>query len=141
VAVSSAAVNSPRSIHLLIPLVAGSAAVILTIFIHALPLSVTVALVRREKTLRHLGIRFRKDMTVVMQTISYAFVAHLIEIALWAALFMIYGEFSDFVTAYYHSAVNYTSLGYGDIVMSPTWRCWALWRRQTACFYLAYRQP
>ncbi len=24
-------------------------------------------------------------------------------------------------TAYYHSAVNYSSLGYGDIVMSPHW--------------------
>jgi hypothetical protein len=23
---------------------------------------------------------------------------------------------------FYHSAVNYTSLGYGDIVMTPAWR-------------------
>jgi hypothetical protein len=37
-------------------------------------------------------------------------------------LFMICGEFSDFRTAYYHSAVNYTSLGYGDIIMTPAWR-------------------
>jgi hypothetical protein len=37
-------------------------------------------------------------------------------------LFLICGEFSDFPTAYYHSAVNYTSLGYGDIIMSPTWK-------------------
>jgi hypothetical protein len=42
--------------------------------------------------------------------------------AAWAALFVICGEFSDFATAYYHSAVNYTSLGYGDIIMSSTWR-------------------
>jgi hypothetical protein len=28
------------------------------------------------------------------------------------------GEFRDFETAFYHSAVNYTTLGYGDIVMS-----------------------
>jgi len=25
-------------------------------------------------------------------------------------------------TAYYHSAVNYTSLGYGDLIMSPSWK-------------------
>jgi hypothetical protein len=61
-------------------------------------------------------------MGVVMRTILYAFAAHLVEMALWAALFVICGEFSDFATAYYHSAVNYTSLGYGDIIMSPTWR-------------------
>ena len=35
---------------------------------------------------------------------------------------MIFGEFSAFAPACYHSAVNYTTLGYGDVVMSPTWR-------------------
>ena len=28
----------------------------------------------------------------------------------------------EFAVAFYHSAVNYTTLGYGDIVMSPRWR-------------------
>ena len=31
-------------------------------------------------------------------------------------------EFKSFERAFYHSAVNYTSLGYGDIVMSESWR-------------------
>jgi Ion channel len=35
---------------------------------------------------------------------------------------MICGEFSDFGTAFYHSAVNYTSLGYGDLIKTPSWR-------------------
>jgi hypothetical protein len=48
--------------------------------------------------------------------------AHLIEIALWAVLFVICREFRDFGTAYYHSAVNYTTLGYGDLIMSPSWK-------------------
>jgi Ion channel len=109
-------------ILLLIPLAVGFAAVICTILIHAVPLSATIAFVRREKRLGHLGISFQKDMVVVMRTILYAFVAHLTEMALWAILFVICGEFSDFATAYYHSAVNYTSLGYGDIIMSPAWK-------------------
>jgi hypothetical protein len=45
-----------------------------------------------------------------------------IEIALWAAVFMICGEFHEFGMAYYHSAVNFTTLGYGDLIMSPKWR-------------------
>jgi hypothetical protein len=49
-------------------------------------------------------------------------VAHLIDIAIWAVLFLVCGEFSDFGTAYYHSAVNYTKLGYGDLIMTPSWR-------------------
>lgn len=109
-------------ILLLLPLAVGFAAVLCTFLIHAMPLSATVSFIRREKKRGHLGLNFRMDMGVVMRIILYAFVAHLIEIALWAALFLICGEFSDFATAYYHSAVNYTSLGYGDIIMSPTWK-------------------
>ena len=54
--------------------------------------------------------------------ICFALAAHLAEIAVWAVLFMVCGEFSDFGTAYYHSAVNYTTLGYGDLIMTPRWR-------------------
>jgi len=114
--------NDTHPILFLIPVAVGSATVICTIFIHALPLSATISFVRREKKLGHLGSNFRRDMGVVMRVILYAFVAHLIEMAVWAILFVICGEFSDFATAYYHSAVNYTSLGYGDIIMSRTWR-------------------
>ena len=28
------------------------------------------------------------------------------------------GEFKEFATAFYHSVVNFTTLGYGDLVMS-----------------------
>lgn len=109
-------------IAFLIPLGVGVAVVICTILIHALPLRATIDIVRREKRLGRVGVRFWLDTGIVTRSIIYALVAHLIEIALWALLFVICGEFSDFRTAYYHSAVNYTSLGYGDIIMSPAWR-------------------
>ena len=32
------------------------------------------------------------------------------------------GQFETFTVAFYHSAVNYTTLGYGDMVMSKDWR-------------------
>ena len=57
-----------------------------------------------------------------MLVISFAFVAHMIEITLWPVLFVICGEFQEFGIAYYHSAVNYTTLGYGDLIMTPSWR-------------------
>ena len=50
------------------------------------------------------------------------FTGHLVQFATWAILFMGVGEFSDFTTAFYHSTVNFASLGYGDIVMSEDWR-------------------
>ena len=111
-----------RPIAFLIPLSVGVAAIICTILIHALPLRATIDILRREKRLGRVGVRFSLDTGIVTRCILYALVAHLIEIALWAVLFMLCGEFSDFRTAYYHSAVNYTSLGYGDIIMSAAWR-------------------
>jgi hypothetical protein len=50
------------------------------------------------------------------------FLWHLVNIALWAIVFHFCGEFLWFDEAFYHSAVNYSSLGYGDIVMSQRWR-------------------
>jgi hypothetical protein len=40
------------------------------------------------------------------------------QIAVWAVVFQLVGEFADFQTAFYHSTVNFATLGYGDIVMS-----------------------
>jgi len=50
------------------------------------------------------------------------FFGHLLQFATWALLFTWLGEFADLATAFDHSTVNFTSLGYGDIVMSEEWR-------------------
>ena len=68
------------------------------------------------------GASFWIDVVIVVRTISYSMAAHPVEAGLWAALFVACGEFPDMGTAYYHSAVNYTTLGYGDMVMSPARR-------------------
>ena len=47
---------------------------------------------------------------------------NLAQIALWAILFVWLGEFVELYEAVYHSAVNFASLGYGDIVMSKNWK-------------------
>ena len=59
---------------------------------------------------------------IVAVAISFALAAHLVEIGVWALLFMICGESLEFATAFDHSAVDYTTLGYGNVVMSPSWR-------------------
>ena len=109
-------------IPMIIPLAAGLIVFAGTIFVHVLPLGATTAIVRRQKRLGQAGASFWSDFAIVALIILLSLVAHLIEIALWAAVFMICGEFHEFGTAYYHSAVNYTTLGYGDLIMSPKWR-------------------
>jgi Ion channel len=109
-------------ILILIPLAVGVITFAATIFVHALPLSATVTIVRREKRLGPAGMSSWSEFAIVALIILLSLVAHLLEIALWAAVFMICGEFHEFGTAFYHSAGNYTTVGYGDMVMSPQWR-------------------
>ena len=107
---------------ILYPLVVGVGAVACTIFVHALALAAAVNLFRHETRLGHAGAGSLIDLAIVALAISFAFVAHLIEIALWAVLLIICGEFQEFGNAFYHSAVNYTTLGYGDLLLTPSWR-------------------
>ena len=104
------------------PLVVGVSAVACTIFVHALALAATINFVRHERKLGRAGAGALIDLAIVAAAISFAFVAHLIEIALWAVVLVICGEFQEFGNAYYLSAVNYTTLGYGDLLLTPSWR-------------------
>ena len=45
-----------------------------------------------------------------------------VQIVAWGILFVVLDEFGEYYEAIYHSAVNYASLGYGDIVMSTRWK-------------------
>jgi hypothetical protein len=109
-------------VAILIPLAVGAGAVLCTICIHALAVDATVNFVRHEKRLGYTGAGRWTNLAIVVLAMSLMFAAHLIEISVWAALFILCGEFREFGIAYYHSAVNYTTLGYGDLIMSPSWR-------------------
>ncbi len=65
---------------------------------------------------------FTFDAYVISVVLVMLFVGHLVQVGIWALLFVQLGEFSNFETAFYHSTVNFASLGYGDIVMSEDWR-------------------
>ena len=105
------------------PLVIGFGVVLLTMLVHA---ATVVAIVRFSR--RAVGVArvragdFLAGTAVFAVVLFLALVSHLAQIAIWALVFQRLGEFNDFATAVYHSAVNYTTLGYGDIVMSPRWR-------------------
>lgn len=62
------------------------------------------------------------SLFVVNGVMFLLLIGNLGQIAAWAFLFDWLGEFEEFGTAFYHSAVNFGSLGYGDIVMSEEHR-------------------
>ena len=107
---------------ILVPLIVALPTILATIVIHGWAVLAVIHLVRGEYRLGRAGVRFWKDLFIVSGTILLALLAHLIEIVIWALVFEFCGEFSQLSTAMYHSSVNYTSLGYGDVVMSATWK-------------------
>jgi hypothetical protein len=76
------------------------------------------------RMLRHTSGRVPlwKGVATLAATVLIATVAAVVQIALWALTFMACGEFDAFDRAFYHSAVNFATLGYGDVVMSERWR-------------------
>ena len=47
---------------------------------------------------------------------------HLVEITVWAVFYVWRGALSDLDTAFYFSAITYTTVGYGDVVLGEAWR-------------------
>lgn len=71
---------------------------------------------KEKKYIKRLSI-----MSVALILVYSTFVmllGNLIQIYIWALLFVNMNEFQSLSEAFYHSAVNFTTLGYGDIVMS-----------------------
>ena len=64
------------------------------------------------------GQRFLAGIRPLVVVTLAMLAANVAQIAVWGALFLWLGEFAQAYDAMYHSAVNFTSLGYGDIVMS-----------------------
>ena len=109
-------------VDVLLPVLAGSAVALCTILIHSAALGASVNMFRYEKRLGRVGSGLWNDLGIFVLTMSFAFVAHLTEISLWAVLFIICGEFHSFELAFYHSAGNYTTLGSGGLIMTSAWR-------------------
>ena len=67
-------------------------------------------------------VGFWKGVGIMMVVTLITGVMHLIEICLWAIVYLLCGEMTTFETAFYFSAENYTALGYGDLVLAERWR-------------------
>ena len=116
------AASTAHDIALGLPLMVSLMATVGTIVIHGLAVIVIVHLIRRQHRLGRIGVGFRQDVAIVCNATLLVSAAHLFEITVWALLFVFCGEFAQFASAFYHSATNYTTLGYGDVVMTPSWR-------------------
>lgn len=114
--------SSAERIAVFAPLIIGLPVILGTIVIHGVAVVTIVHFFRHQRRLGRAGVRFFKDVGIVAGVTIFALIAHLLEILIWAMIFDFCGEFTQFATAFYHSSMNYTTLGYGDVAMSESWK-------------------
>ena len=107
---------------MLIPLLIGSLALLVNMLIQIAAIMAIVGHLLRLVDSGRLLPTIGTDIKFVSTVLLALFAGHVLQFTVWATLFLYLGEFSNFDSAFYHSVVNFTSLGYGDIVMSEKWR-------------------
>ena len=109
------------------PLLIGCVTIVINMGIQVMAVVLLIRFLSRRFNLNDTSGGFSEDTRLLSIVVMFLFAGHIVQIVFWGLLFMILGELPDFATAFYHSTVNFASLGYGDIVMSEKWRLlWAL---------------
>lgn len=102
----------------------GLLGIFVTVGLHAAATTLVLAYVQRHalSMLQRLGRRAR-PLVLGTATCLLAF-KHYVDVVLWAVVFwfLVPDQFADFESAVYFSSVTYTSLGYGDSIITGHWR-------------------
>lgn len=88
--------------------------------VHAIGLSGAIHWLRRERT--EVDTRFWPPIWILIRVAAWIILLHLVQISFWAVLYTWQQAMPDLHSAFYFSAVTYTTTGYGDLVLPPEWR-------------------
>jgi Ion channel len=106
---------------MMIQLLVGSCVSVINIMIHALATVAAISIARRAalKDARrpHLYL-----MGVMVATVLMLMLAHTIEVVVWSLSYAVVGAAPEGSELLYFAFVNYTTLGYGDVIPVKEWR-------------------
>lgn len=106
---------------MLLQFVVGAAACICNISIHALVMLVVVRVSKGAADSARLGPSLLL-ITIMVATVSVLMMAHGLEVLVWALTYELVGAVPPGADVLYFAFVNYTTLGYGDVVPVERWR-------------------
>jgi Ion channel len=118
-AMPSRSCTAPRSMP--IPFLVGSSVSLLSIVIHALT-TVVVIRAARSLGLTSTSRPYLRLVTVMTATASVLMAAHTLEVLIWSLAYAIVSAAPDGTNLVDFAFVNYTTLGYGDVVPLDRWR-------------------
>lgn len=97
--------------------------VALTVAVHAVGLDLLLRAMTRAHILDRSGFRLITGMVVGLT--CWLILIHLVEIAVWGMFYFFQGCLPDVESAFYFSAVTYTTLGDGSLTLPKAWRIFA----------------
>ncbi len=109
----------------MIPLIVGIAGLAITVALHATATSLILGLLKRYGLPHHQQVGPALRPLILGLTAAFLAVKHYLDIVLWAVAYWYFAgeaEFANFESTVYFSSVTYTTLGYGDIVLTNKWR-------------------
>ena len=105
----------------MVAILVGTLACLIAVGIHTAVVGAVIVAtprVARDAT-RH---RFFRIVRTVLPSALTLLAAHLLEIVVWAAIYKLLGVSRDGDASFYFAFVNYTTLGYGDVLPTSEWR-------------------
>jgi len=111
-------------------IVLGAFLLLVTCGMHLLGMIFVMHLLRLDEgPLRARLLRVRAYL--VGETVLVLATTSILEVLLWASVYMALGEIKELEPAFYFSMVTFTTLGYGDIVLDESWRLLASFEAAT----------
>jgi hypothetical protein len=94
--------------------------VVVTVAMHAVGFALLLRAMIRSHALEKAG--FQPVTLLVIGLSCWLILIHLAEIIVWGLFYFWGGCLPDAESAFYFSAVTYTTVGYGDLVLPKPWR-------------------
>lgn len=113
---------SAEHLSLLSNLGVGTLMCVVTVLTHFWGLLVLTHLMRLGRHHLRLHEGRRRQALVLLVVMLGIFALHTVEIWTYALAFYQLDEFASFEAALYFSTSSFTTVGFGDLVMSPRWR-------------------
>ena len=99
----------------------GGAVSLVNIAVHSAAMAGVVFVFKRRQAVQD-SLRFQVHLVLLMIAVVLVLnVAHLVEVAIWALQYSLLGVAPSHVSPFYFALVNFTTLGYGDVLPVAPW--------------------
>ncbi|MEP4890863.1 MAG: ion channel [Aliiglaciecola sp.] len=103
-------------------IVVGSVIIILTIIVQVIFLGILSSKFELIRQLESKDYKHIKSPIIIILSVLWLVLGITIDMWIWAFAFLFVGEFNELEEALYFAIASFTTLGFGDVILSHQWR-------------------